>query len=118
MSRSSSVSTKERSGQGKKPKSAKQRRDDSESFDVRSQYTPFFPQQQVPTWVPTPQYSSIGPQQFNVVAPNGYQNSVPQQQFGVPNPQFNSTVMTNANMQVYNNMPQVSRGQKYNKYFC
>jgi hypothetical protein len=107
MSRSSSVSTKDRSGQSKRGKPAKQRRDDSENFDVRSQYTPFFPQQQVPTWVPTTQYSPMGPQQFNGVIQNGYQNSMPQQ-FGTPNQQFNPAMMNNANMQTYNNMPQVN----------
>lgn len=108
MSRSSSVSTKDRASQGKRAKSTKQRREDSESFDVRSQYTPFFPQQQVPTWVPTPQYSSVAPQQFNVVPQNGYQTSIPQQQFGAPNQQYNPNMVNAANMQGYNSMPQVS----------
>jgi len=97
MSRSSSVSTKDRSGQAKRSKPAKQRRDDSEGFDVRSQYTPFFPQPQVPTWVPTPQYSPMMPQQFNNVVQNGYPNPMPQQ-FSPPNQQFSPPLMNNGVM--------------------
>ena len=106
MSRSSSVSTKDRSGQGKARKVGKQRRDDSESFDVRSQYTPFFPQQQQPTWIPAPQYGPMGPQQFNSATPNNYQNPIPPQ-FGPPPQQFNPAMMNSSTMQSYNNMPQV-----------
>ncbi|TVY38651.1 R3H domain-containing protein, partial [Lachnellula occidentalis] len=105
MSRSSSVSIKDIS-QSKKPKPSKQRRDDSESFDVRSQYTPFFPQPQMPTWTPTPQYSPVGPQPFNGAVQGNYQQSMPPQ-FGPPNPQFNPGQMNNGNMQVYSNGPQV-----------
>jgi hypothetical protein len=106
MSRSSSVSTKDRS-QSKKPKASKQRRDDSESFDVRSQYTPFYTQPQMPTWTPTPQYSPVGPQPFNGPVQNTYQHPMPAQ-FGPPTQQFNTGQMNNGNMQAYNNMPQVS----------
>jgi hypothetical protein len=110
MSRSSSVSTKDRSGQAKRAKPAKQRRDDNESFDVRSQYTPFFPQQPMPTWAPTPQYSPVVPQQFNGSGVQGnYQNPMPQQ-FGPPNQQFNQVMMNNPGVQTYSNMPQV-RGE-------
>jgi len=105
MSRSSSVSTKDRS-QSKKPKASKQRRDDSESFDVRSQYTPFYSQPQMPTWTPTPQYSPVGPQPFNGPVPNTYQHPMPAQ-FGPSTQQFNPGQMSNGNMQAYNNMPQV-----------
>lgn len=105
MSRSSSVSTKDRAGQSKKPKPAKQRRDDNESFDKRSEYTTFFPQQQMPTWVAGPQYPAIGPQPFNGGVQGNYQNPMPPQ-FGPPNPQFNPGMMGNPGMQ-YNNMPQV-----------
>lgn len=106
MSRSSSVSTKDRS-QSKKPKTTKQRRDDSESFDVRSQYTPFYSQPQMPTWTSTPQYSPVGPQPFNGPVQNTYQHPMPAQ-FGPPTQQFNPGQMNNGNMQAYNNMPQVS----------
>jgi hypothetical protein len=108
MSRSSSVSTKDRASQGKKAKPAKQRREDSDNFDVRSQYTPFFPQQAPtgPTWAPAPQYAPMVPQQFNGVIQNGYQ-SMPQQ-FGPQNPTFNPAMMNNGNMQAYASIPPVS----------
>jgi hypothetical protein len=51
MSRTSSVSANNRSNTGKRIKPGRQRRDDSDSFDSRNQYTPYWgPQQQ--TWVP------------------------------------------------------------------
>lgn len=105
MSRSSSVSTKDRASQNKRPKPAKQRRDDSESFDVRSQYAPYFPQQQAPTWVPTQQYAPMVPPQYSggTVQPS-YQNPL-QPQF-VPPPQYNSSMMPGGAMQ-YNPSPQV-----------
>ena len=108
MSRSSSVSTKDRAGQGKKAKPVKQRREDSDNFDVRSQYTPFFPQQAPtgPTWASAPQYSPMVPQQFNGVAQNGFQ-SMPQQ-FAPQNPSFNPPMMNNGNVQAYANTPPVS----------
>jgi hypothetical protein len=106
MSRSSSVSTKDRPGQGKKAKPTKQRRDDSESFDVRSQYTPFFPQPQMPAWTPTPQYSPMAPQPFNGMVQGPYPGTVPAQ-YTVPNQQFNPNPISSGNMQVYNTIPQV-----------
>lgn len=106
MSRSSSVSTKDRASQNKRPKTTKQRRDEPESFDVRSQYTAFYPQPQVPTWLPTPQYPPMVSQQFNAgVAQNGYQNPLPSQ-FVPPTQQYNQAMMVNGGMQAYNNMPQ------------
>jgi hypothetical protein len=107
MSRSSSVSTKDRASQNKRPKPAKQRRDDSDSFDSRSQYTPFFPQQQIQTWAPAPQYAPIGPQPFIAPVQNTYQNPMPPQ-FTPPPQQFNSAMMNNGNLQTYNSMPQVN----------
>lgn len=114
MSRSSSVSTKDRASQNKRPKPPKQRRDDSESFDVRSQYTPFFPQPQGPTWAPTQQFTPMGPQPFNGVVQNNYLNPM-QTQFIPPAPQFNPGMAINnmnsgnmqSNMPMYNPMPQV-----------
>ncbi|KAM3074655.1 hypothetical protein ACMFMG_008083 [Clarireedia jacksonii] len=106
MSRSSSVSTKDKTGQGKRGKLGKQRRDDSESFDVRSQYTPFFPQQQAqPSWVPTQNYAPMGVQQYNGVVQGNYQNQI-QPQFVPPPQQFNPTLMSNGSMQSYSNIPQ------------
>jgi hypothetical protein len=113
MSRSSSVSTKDRSGKRGKP--AKQRREDSDSFDVRSQYTPFFPQQAPtgPTWAPTPQYPTMMPQQFNGVAQNIYPNTMPPQ-FAPQSQSFNSAMINNGNMQTYSNMQQVMNNILYN----
>ncbi|OIW28911.1 hypothetical protein CONLIGDRAFT_681848 [Coniochaeta ligniaria NRRL 30616] len=71
VSRASSVSAKEKAAQGKK-KTSKQRRDDSESFDSRSQYVAYAGPQQ-PTWGPA-QYMPVNNPPFN--AP--YQ---PQQQY-------------------------------------
>jgi len=105
MSRSSSVSTKDRAAQNKRPKPPKQRRDDSESFDRRSQYTPFFPQPQVPTWVPQPQYSTMSTQPFNATLQNNYQPAIPPQ-YVQPSQQYNQNMMSNGNMQQYNNMAQ------------
>jgi hypothetical protein len=101
MSRSSSVSTKDRASQNKKPKQPKQRRDDAESFDVRSQYTPFFPQPQQPTWVAGPTYPTAP--QYGTPSP--YQ--VPMNpQFGSSPQPFTPGLMPTSNMQ-YNSMPMV-----------
>ena len=105
MSRSSSVSTKDRSGLSRKAKSMKQRRDDSESFDVRSQYTPFFPQPQMPAWAPTPQYSPMAPQLYNGMVQGPYQGPVPTH-YAASAQQFNPNI-SNGNMQAYNAIPQV-----------
>merc|ERR1712000_281447 len=98
-------STKDRAAQNKRPKPPKQRRDDSESFDRRSQYTPFFPQPQVPTWVPQPQYSTMSTQPFNATLQNNYQPAIPPQ-YVQPSQQYNQNMMSNGNMQQYNNMAQ------------
>jgi hypothetical protein len=79
MSRASSVSAN-KSNVGKRAKANKQRRDDSDSFDSRNQYTPYWgPQQQ--TWVPQPQpqYGPVPPasNQFNGQPPMGYSAPVP-----------------------------------------
>ncbi|KAG9246287.1 hypothetical protein BJ878DRAFT_417279 [Calycina marina] len=112
MSRSSSISNKDKTGQAKRGKPAKQRRDDSDSFDSRSQYTPWFPSHQTPTWVPSPQYPQMVPQmvpqQFN--GQNAYNIQVPQQ-FGPPNMQFNQGMMSSGSMPNYNGMQQVSHPQ-------
>lgn len=62
VSRASSVSARDKSLLGKRGKNAKQRRDDSESFDSRSQYTAYYTNPQQPTW--TPQYIPMANQQF------------------------------------------------------
>ncbi|KAF5025214.1 hypothetical protein F66182_2680 [Fusarium sp. NRRL 66182] len=68
VSRASSVSAKDKSNLGKRGKTGKQRRDDSDSFDSRHQYTPYWgPQQQ--TWVPQPQYMPPPNPQYGAQAP-------------------------------------------------
>ena len=105
MSRSSSVSTKDRALPSRRVKSGKQRRDDSESFDVRSQYTPFYPQQQQPTWASTPSYNPMSVNQFNGPVAGSFQASgVPQ--FGYNPQQYGQPTMS-ANVPPYQ-MPQVS----------
>jgi hypothetical protein len=116
VSRSSSISAADRSGQGKRGKPAKQRRDDSEGFDVRSQYTPFFPPQQQPTWAPMPQYTTNNVPQFGNTMQTAYQNTHP---FGQQQ-QFHPSMMPNNNVPPYGQMhpnliPQVSI--LYNTYF-
>ncbi|RGP72258.1 r3h 1 [Fusarium sporotrichioides] len=70
ISRASSVSAKDKSNLGKRGKTGKQRRDDSDSFDSRHHYTPYWgPQQQ--TWVPQPQYMPPPNPQYGAQAPPG-----------------------------------------------
>ncbi|KAL8343219.1 hypothetical protein RB598_004531 [Gaeumannomyces tritici] len=57
VSRASSVSAKDKSLANKRTKVTKQRRDDSEGFDSRSQYTPYYHPHQ-PMWAP--QYVPVG----------------------------------------------------------
>lgn len=84
MSRTSSMSAN-RSNLGKRGKPGKQRRD-SDSFDSRHQYTPYWgPQQQ--TWVSQPQmqymphppaaYGSPGQAAYPAPVPNAYNQQVP-----------------------------------------
>ena len=105
MSRSSSISNKDKSSQGKRGK-PKQRRDDSDSFDSRSQYTPWFPPQQTPTWVSAPQYPQMPPQQFGGGVQNVYQSAI-SQQFVSPNMQYSPAMISNGSMPNYSGMPQV-----------
>ncbi|KAF4462391.1 R3H domain-containing [Fusarium albosuccineum] len=76
VSRTSSVSAKDKSNLGKRGKTGKQRRDDSDSFDSRNQYTPYWgPQQQ--TWVPQPQYMTPpNPQYAAQPPPPAYQGQM------------------------------------------
>ncbi|KAK6856698.1 hypothetical protein PG995_006885 [Apiospora arundinis] len=78
MSRASSVSGKEKSNIGRRGKTGKQRRDDSESFDSRSQYTPYYgtnPHQ--PSWAQA-QYVAVGNMPYNGQAQQPYQAPMPQ----------------------------------------
>jgi hypothetical protein len=103
ISRSSSVSVKDRAGASKRGKPGKQRRDDSESFDVRSQYTPFFPPQQQPSWSPVPQYGPMVPQ-FGNNMQNTYPGT-PSPAYGQPPQQFHAPMMGGGMMPTYNQMP-------------
>lgn len=106
MSRSSSVSAKDRTVQSKRSKPIKRRDDDS--FDVRSQYTPVFPQPQiqVPTWAPNLQYAAMGDQQhFPGHIQNNFQTQLPSQYIQTAQ-QFPPAMINSGNMQVYPNVPQ------------
>jgi hypothetical protein len=62
------MSAKDKSNLGKRGKTGKQRRDDSDSFDSRNQYTAYWgPQQQ--TWVPQPQYMTPPNPQYGAQGP-------------------------------------------------
>lgn len=77
MSRTSSLSATNKANGGKRAKQGKQRRDDSDSFDSRNQYTPYWgPQQQ--TWIPQPQGQFIPPAQgpFAAQPPQAYPGQV------------------------------------------
>jgi len=105
MSRSSSMSTKDKSGQSKRGKAGKQRRDDSENFDVRSQYAPFFPPQQQPTWTPMSQYGPMGNPQFPATMPNTYPVA-PSPHYTQPAQHFHSPIMASSAMPPYMQMSQ------------
>ncbi|RYP72509.1 hypothetical protein DL771_004149 [Monosporascus sp. 5C6A] len=100
VSRASSVSAKDKSNLGKRGKTGKQRRDDSESFDSRSQYTAYYPPQQ-PNW--TPQYVPIGNPQFNGQLQQPYQTPMAQPYPAAP--QTYATMMPNNAYPQYGNMP-------------
>lgn len=105
VSRASSVSTKDRSNVGKR-KTNKQRRDDSESFESRSQFLPWPGPQQL-TWAPA------GPQFFpaNGASYNGqFQQPYPtgmQPSYG-PNQAYPQMVPSNGYAPQYNGMTTVS----------
>ncbi|KAI0407652.1 hypothetical protein F4802DRAFT_520646 [Xylaria palmicola] len=86
VSRASSVSAKDKSNLGKRGKTGKQRRDDSESFDSRSQYIKYFAPQPQMEWSPhiiatNLQYNAQIPQPYHYQAypnpPQGYSNMIP-----------------------------------------
>lgn len=103
MSRSSSVSVRDKT---KKNRPAKQRRDDSEGFDVRSAYTPFYPQAQQPTWAPAPQFAPMTTPPYNIQIQAGYQGP-PQATYGQSPQQMYPPMITSGATQPYNQMTQV-----------
>ncbi|KAF2973533.1 hypothetical protein GQX73_g175 [Xylaria multiplex] len=101
VSRASSVSAKDRSNLGKRGKTGKQRRDDSESFDSRSQYIKYFaPPQPQMEWAP--QFISTN-MQYNGQASQPYQYQIPQP-YQTP-PQGYPTMMANNGYSQYGNVP-------------
>ncbi|KAI1773502.1 hypothetical protein F4818DRAFT_111626 [Hypoxylon cercidicola] len=100
MSRASSVSAKDRSNISKRGKMGKQRRDDSESFDSRSQYQPYYDPHQ-PNW--TPQYIPIGHTQYGSPVQQPYQSPIPQT-YAAPAPAYPPMMPNNAFPQ-YSGMP-------------
>lgn len=93
VSRSSSVSMGDKSGQIKRGKT-KHRRLDSGSFDVRSQYTQYYPQTQQATWGGGSQYGAMGMSSFSSPEPNAFQSQL-SPQFGLNNQPFNLQFMSN-----------------------
>lgn len=113
VSRASSVSAREKSALGKRGKTGKQRRDDSESFDSRSLYTPYYthphqphmwapvhmpvgsntarytPQQQPPQPPFAPMYVASGQPYASPMTASGYGPSFGSQPVN-PNPQLNA----------------------------
>ncbi|XDG04050.1 hypothetical protein ABKA04_003665 [Annulohypoxylon sp. FPYF3050] len=100
VSRASSVSAKDKSTLGKRGKTGKQRRDDSESFDSRSQYQPYYNPHQ-PNW--TPHYVPIGHPQYNNPVQQPYQTQMPQAY--APPPQAYPAMMPNNPYPQYGAMP-------------
>lgn len=101
MSRSSSVSNKDRSG---KRSRGKQRREDSESFDARSQYKAYYPTPQQPAWTSSPHmvHSNMTGPRNGVLLTNNYPNMAypPMAQ------QYQSPMMAGAGTMQYNQIAQ------------
>ncbi|KAI1271701.1 hypothetical protein F5Y07DRAFT_331730 [Xylaria sp. FL0933] len=104
VSRASSVSARDKSNLGKRGKTGKQRRDDSESFDSRSQYIKYFapPQPQMewstqpPQFIPANMpYNGQASQPYQYQMPQPYQNS----------PQGYPTMIPNSAYPQYGNVP-------------
>ncbi|KAI0395432.1 hypothetical protein F5Y17DRAFT_456994 [Xylariaceae sp. FL0594] len=101
LSRASSVSARDKSTMGKRGKTGKQRRDDSESFDSRSQYVRYFP----PAVQMSPyEYGPAG-LQYGVQVPQQYQYQTPTAQVYQPAPQGYPPMMANNGYQQYANVP-------------
>ncbi|KAI2624929.1 hypothetical protein GGR54DRAFT_541753 [Hypoxylon sp. NC1633] len=101
ISRASSVSAKDKSNLGKRVKTSKQRRDDSESFDSRSQYQLYYHPHQT-NWQ-TAQYIPISQGQYGSPAQQPYQGPMPQAY--APPAQTYPAMMPNTGFPQYGNMP-------------
>ncbi|KAL0942199.1 R3H domain-containing protein [Colletotrichum truncatum] len=105
ISRASSVSAREKSNAGKRGKTGKQRRDDSDSFDSRHNYTPYWgPQQQ--TWMPQPQYIPVT-NQYGAPVQQPYSNQMQPPYNTTPTQSF-APMIPNAGYNAYPNMAQYS----------
>lgn len=111
MSRSSSISVKDRNGQNKKK--SKQRRDGDDGFESRATFTPFYGQP-ASAWTPTQQYMPMMGQQYNgsmqgvyPTPPSPYGQSMPN--YGPPQGQWNGMqqMMPPPGPQGYGPMPPV-----------
>ncbi|KAI1199666.1 hypothetical protein F5X97DRAFT_332524 [Nemania serpens] len=100
VSRASSVSAKDKSSLGKRGKTGKQRRDDSESFDSRSQYIKYFHPQPQMEWSP---HFIPATMQYNGQASRPYQYQIPQP-YQSPPPGYPAMVPNNGYAQ-YGNVP-------------
>ncbi|KAI0853186.1 hypothetical protein F5Y00DRAFT_134484 [Daldinia vernicosa] len=107
ISRASSVSAKDKSTLGKRGKTSKQRRDDSESFDSRSQYQPYYHPHQ-PNWT-APHYIPIGHPQYSSPVQQPYQTPIPQA-YAPPAPPY-PPMMPNGTFPQYGNMPMYPQTQ-------
>ncbi|KAI0012244.1 hypothetical protein F4779DRAFT_82022 [Xylariaceae sp. FL0662B] len=103
ISRASSVSAKDRSSLGKRGRMGKQRRDDSESFDLRSQYMMAYgAHPHLPSW--TPQYIPVGGSpQYSSPVQQPYQNPM-SQVYAAPAQTYPAMMPNNAYPQ-YSGMP-------------
>ncbi|KAK1997813.1 R3H domain-containing protein [Colletotrichum falcatum] len=104
VSRASSVSAREKPQSGKRGKTGKQRRDDSESFDSRHNYTPYWgPQQQ--TWMPQPQYVPVSNQYGAPVQQQPYPNQIQAPYNTTPTQTFAPMMPNTGYNAAYPNMP-------------
>ncbi|SPO06713.1 uncharacterized protein DNG_09407 [Cephalotrichum gorgonifer] len=94
VSRTSSVSTRDKSNVGRKGKNERRRRD-SGTFESRTQYAVFYPPPQQSPWPGQPQYVPIATPQFNGQAPGQVQQPYPAQAapvYGPPGPNYPTMV--------------------------
>ncbi|KAF4831335.1 R3H domain-containing protein 1 [Colletotrichum siamense] len=106
ISRASSVSARDKSNAGKRGKTGKQRRDDSDSFDSRHNYTPYWgPQQQ--TWMPQPQYVPVS-NQYGAPVQQPYSNQIQPPPYNTTPTQSFAPMMPNSGYNAYPNMAQYS----------
>ncbi|CAJ2502566.1 Uu.00g099600.m01.CDS01 [Anthostomella pinea] len=102
ISRASSVSAKDKSNTGKRGKTGKQRRDDSESFESRSVYRPYFPHQKSMEWAP--QFMPGGNLQYNDQLQHQPYPYASDQAYPPP-PQAYPAMLPNNGFQQYGSMP-------------